>query len=280
MPTETPSRLLTIGEFAAATQLSPKALRLYDEQRLLPPIRVDAITGYRHYRSDQVAAGRLIRTLRDMGLSLAQIAQVLAARGVPAEQLLLQFAREGDRRYATEKRAFQTALTSMRHPAQSDAPRIVELRRPAMTVCVRQFLADQQRFVESYNAELGAALVAIRTARLTIAGDSRCVLVDPLSEDEARLEVVTPVVPPSEIAHGITLRHWSPAVCAAVSSESRTSHASDLTATLDAMFDWFDQQGHRAIEPPSVAIANSNVGLRTEIQWAYEPAVGKDVEAG
>ena len=76
------SRLLSIGEFAAATQLSLKALRLYDEQQLLRPARIDSASGYRYYRSDQVSIGRLIRTLRDMGLPLADIARVAVAEGV------------------------------------------------------------------------------------------------------------------------------------------------------------------------------------------------------
>ena len=41
--------LLTIGAFAKAARLSPKALRLYDELGLLPPARVDPATGYRYY---------------------------------------------------------------------------------------------------------------------------------------------------------------------------------------------------------------------------------------
>jgi DNA-binding transcriptional MerR regulator len=38
---------LTIGEFADATRISPKALRLYAEQGLLAPTRVDGGPGYR-----------------------------------------------------------------------------------------------------------------------------------------------------------------------------------------------------------------------------------------
>jgi hypothetical protein len=41
--------LLTIGVFAKASRLSPKALRLYDELGLLTPARVDPVTGYRRY---------------------------------------------------------------------------------------------------------------------------------------------------------------------------------------------------------------------------------------
>ena len=52
------------GEFGAASRLSPKALRLYAEQRLLIPASTDPVTGYRYYQRDQVARARLIARLR------------------------------------------------------------------------------------------------------------------------------------------------------------------------------------------------------------------------
>jgi DNA-binding transcriptional MerR regulator len=38
-------KLLLAGEFGAAARLSPKALRLYAEQGLLPPAEIDPATG-------------------------------------------------------------------------------------------------------------------------------------------------------------------------------------------------------------------------------------------
>ena len=46
--------LLSIGEFARLSRLSPKALRLYDELELLPPARVDPDSGYRFYELGQL----------------------------------------------------------------------------------------------------------------------------------------------------------------------------------------------------------------------------------
>ena len=68
--------LLSIGELAARSGLSPKALRLYAESGLLVPRRVDPFTGYRSYGTDQVARARLIASLRGIGMGLARI-QVL-----------------------------------------------------------------------------------------------------------------------------------------------------------------------------------------------------------
>ncbi|SDT69352.1 protein phosphatase [Actinoplanes derwentensis] len=68
--------LLTIGAFARAARLSPKALRLYDELGLLPPAAVDGESGYRFYGPDQLEKARLIAWLRRLGMPLASIRQV------------------------------------------------------------------------------------------------------------------------------------------------------------------------------------------------------------
>ncbi len=70
--------LLTIGAFAKASRLSPKALRLYDELGLLTPARVDPDTGYRRYAPEQLEQARLVAWLRRLGMPLARIRQVCA----------------------------------------------------------------------------------------------------------------------------------------------------------------------------------------------------------
>ena len=52
-------RLLSIGAFARATRLTPKALRLYDELGLLPPAFVDPVSGYRFYDPAQLGRARV-----------------------------------------------------------------------------------------------------------------------------------------------------------------------------------------------------------------------------
>lgn len=70
--------LIPIGRFGQATRLSPRALRLYDERGLLIPARVDADSGYRFYRVEQVERGRTIGLLRAAGMPLEQIRDFLA----------------------------------------------------------------------------------------------------------------------------------------------------------------------------------------------------------
>jgi DNA-binding transcriptional MerR regulator len=66
-------KFLLAGEFGAAAQLSPKALRLYAELGLLSPARIDPTTGYRYYAPEQLRRARLIGRLRRLGLPLARI---------------------------------------------------------------------------------------------------------------------------------------------------------------------------------------------------------------
>ncbi|MEV7283817.1 MerR family transcriptional regulator [Streptomyces sp. NPDC093252] len=68
--------MLTIGAFARASRLSPKALRLYDGLDLLRPARVDPDTGYRYYAAGQLERARLVAWLRRLGMPLARIREV------------------------------------------------------------------------------------------------------------------------------------------------------------------------------------------------------------
>ncbi|MFJ5259577.1 MerR family transcriptional regulator [Streptomyces sp. NPDC088387] len=70
--------MLTIGAFAKASRLSPKALRLYDELDLLRPAHVDPDTGYRYYAHAQLERARLVAWLRRLGMPLARIREVCA----------------------------------------------------------------------------------------------------------------------------------------------------------------------------------------------------------
>jgi DNA-binding transcriptional MerR regulator len=70
--------LVSIGEFARLSRLSPKALRLYDELGLLVPEQVDAENGYRWYADTQLERARLVASLRRIRVPLARIRDMLA----------------------------------------------------------------------------------------------------------------------------------------------------------------------------------------------------------
>lgn len=67
---------MRIGELAAATGVSRDAIRFYEKQGLLRGVQ-RRTNGYREYDAPDVTAIALIRTARDLGFPLTEIAAIL-----------------------------------------------------------------------------------------------------------------------------------------------------------------------------------------------------------
>lgn len=135
--------MLTIGAFAKACRLSPKALRLYDELGLLRPARVDPDTGYRYYAVAQLEQARLVAWLRRLGMPLAEIRRTVALDpAAAAREIRAYWARvEAETAVRRDLAAFlvdhlstdprgpgeDTPMLALRYSAHSDTGRV----RPA-----------------------------------------------------------------------------------------------------------------------------------------------------
>ena len=71
-------QLLKIGELAAISGVSIKALRVYEKKKVIIPVEVDEETGYRYYSADQLKQVEALLELQDMGFSLNEIAKLLS----------------------------------------------------------------------------------------------------------------------------------------------------------------------------------------------------------
>jgi DNA-binding transcriptional MerR regulator len=77
--------MLKIGEFAWLSQVTVETLRHYDRIGLLKPAYLDQFTGYRYYSFDQLARLNRILALKDLGLPLEKIVQILEQKILPGE---------------------------------------------------------------------------------------------------------------------------------------------------------------------------------------------------
>ena len=102
-------QFMAIGEFAARTRLSAKALRLYHELGLVVPARVDPSSGYRLYAENQVEPARLVGYLRRADMPLALIASVLTMDGTEAALAVTQWWGQVEHKVA-ERRALVSYL--------------------------------------------------------------------------------------------------------------------------------------------------------------------------
>jgi len=76
--------VLTIGQLADRTGLAVRTLRFWSDEGVVPPVARSA-SGYRLYDAGSVARAELVRTLRELGLGLDDVARVLGGRATVAE---------------------------------------------------------------------------------------------------------------------------------------------------------------------------------------------------
>ncbi len=77
--------MFRIGEFSRIARVSGRLLRYYDSIGLLSPRRIDPATGYRYYAADQLGQLNRILALKDLGLSLDQVARMVREEVSPDE---------------------------------------------------------------------------------------------------------------------------------------------------------------------------------------------------
>lgn len=71
------NNLLKIGEMAEHNRITISALRLYDKEGLLKPCYTDPETNYRYYSIRQNARLDMIIYMKELGMSLAEIREIL-----------------------------------------------------------------------------------------------------------------------------------------------------------------------------------------------------------
>ncbi|MET8697768.1 MerR family transcriptional regulator [Kitasatospora sp. NPDC058032] len=237
--------LITIGELATLTRLSPKALRLYGDRGLLPPSHVDPHTGFRRYGRAQVERARRIALLRAVGMPLARIAAVLDADGGDESARLLgaywreQEATHRARRYAVGyARSVLTGRTStMYRIAERDVPE-------QKVLCVQRHVTGAT--LVPFLNEAGEQLVAhLQSTGACLSGPIFSIFHGYVGEDsDGLVEVCAPTLNAVEPTGRIAVR-IDPAHREAY-TEITKEHKdfATMAAIHDAVGAWVKEQGH------------------------------------
>ena len=154
--------LISIGKMAELNRVSEPTLRLYDEKGLLKPRYTDPQTGYRYYSIDQNARLDMIVYMKELGMSLAQIAQALEKEDISLIEELLSRKNEQIhqqiRQLKAQHDAVERAILSIERYRKSPATGTFSLeyidRRYAWGApCTANFYADG---IRSYETQLRA----------------------------------------------------------------------------------------------------------------------------
>ncbi|MCT7351832.1 MerR family transcriptional regulator [Streptomyces sp. 15-116A] len=251
--------LISIGELAARTRLSHKALRLYGDRGLLTPAHVDERTGFRRYGPDQVERARRIALLRGTGMPLAQIAEVLDPSAEVSEsvRLLDAYWRQQESAHASRRAAVGYArhvLTgrkpSMYEIAERDVPeqKVLFTQRHVTAADLPGFLSEATQLLFSHLRGTGAGL----------SGPVFAVYHGLVSEDSgAPVEVCAPTRDAIEPAGTIGVR-IEPAHREAYTALAKRHEGYAATAAAhDAVLAWLTEQGYvRSASPREVYYPN------------------------
>jgi DNA-binding transcriptional MerR regulator len=156
-----------IGDFSRIARVSGRLLRYYDEIGLLKPAQLDRDSGYRYYSASQLPRLNRILVLKELGLSLEDIARVLDSNLSAAELRGMLMVRRSD-----AQRALTDEMERLRHIesriAQIDAEGELSVDDVVMRSEPMQQLLSVRRIAPSFAAvrdlirELSEALRALK----------------------------------------------------------------------------------------------------------------------
>jgi len=243
--------MFRIGEFSLIAQVSGRLLRYYDEIGLLSPDHTDPHTGYRFYSAGQLPRLNRILVLKELGLSLEQIARFLdqdtpteEIRGMLAlrkAQLAQSVQTELARLHLVEAR-----LQQIEAQGQMQAPDVVLKSVPAQPfLSLREVFSDLsavRRVVERIAASVPTQVGAGRLGQIGLVIHSR--VFEPDALDFAIGYLVTGPVPHSvRLSEERVLTLDELPAEATMATLAHVGPVSDSHQTYGQLGIWVEQQG-------------------------------------
>jgi predicted transcriptional regulator YdeE/DNA-binding transcriptional MerR regulator len=248
--------MLKIGDFSKLAHVSIKTLHHYDDMGLLRPTHIDRFSGYRYYSLQQLAALNRILALKDLGLSLDQIAQLLRDDISPAEMRgmlrlkRMELAARVDDEQARLARVEQR-LRQLEHEQRAEISEIAVKPVPAQTVLTGQIVAASEGMILPARASLKNLLQNyLERAQLKPAGPWFA-LMDDLPYAETDLEITLGVA--VDLRRGQRAADWDGtpvrlqkfAAVPGMASVIHTAEASALPQTYTDLYAWTQTNGYQ-----------------------------------
>lgn len=187
--------LRSIGDMARHSGLTVSALRFYDGAGVLAPAFVDPDSGYRWYDDDQLRDARLVAGLRRVGMPLADISRVLAARSdTDAVHALLDAHLRRLENGLADARRELSHVRSLLDSEENPVSTTTEITCPAAALAAA---LDSVRFAVRGDHEmpvLGGVLLDVASGAVRVVGTDRYRLavaaVDPAEASGPEVDVV------------------------------------------------------------------------------------------
>ncbi len=250
--------MFRIGDFSQLGQVSIRTLRLYDEMGLLKPAQIDKFTGYRYYSIEQLPRLKRILALKDLGLSLDQIGDLLK-RDLPADQLrgmlMLKQAEieQQMQEMQMQMRRVAARLNQIEREGQPPQYEVVIKSVEAQTIASSRRVVPDLSYMQDYRCEMTEILYRwLAEQRITLREPELAIYYNAeFTEVDIDMELGTLIEPPASNAivppETITI-HELPAV-EMMASLIHKGDIWDVSQAMIALYSWLGSHGYASAGP-------------------------------
>lgn len=246
--------MFRIGTFSKLAQVSVRTLRFYEERGLIIPAFVDHASGYRYYTLDQLPRLQRVLALRDLGLSLDEIAR-LVRRPLSAERLrvlLAQKQRELCARVEEEQARLRRVEARLRQieleGIMPDYEVIVKRVEPLLVASVRTVIPDREQIAPTLDRLFDEVSGHVRRSGGKAAGPALDLWYDPKQvEQDMNVEAAVPIAQPIPETDRVRVQRLP-----GVEMMASTTHHGPfdgLRTALEAVVRWAGENGYGLASP-------------------------------
>jgi DNA-binding transcriptional MerR regulator len=262
--------LLSIGEFANASLLSHKALRLYAQLGLLSPTHIDTSSGYRYYHRDLLDRARLIRMLRDIDMPLAEIRQVLAADNATQAGLIRAYRQSIDRHAHQVRATVQRLLSSTPYKEHQMSPQVDIEQLAAQPIAS----ISKHIFIDALDNTIRTSLAQLNKYAASYGGGAGVpfgIFHGPINhQDNGPIEVCLPLTAEHTPDGDVTVRILPAGNAACVTMRGDDCEFPVILSAYDAAASWITRNGYEMAGPPrEIWIAPPGPNAEMRIVWPF-----------
>ena len=279
--------MFQIGEFSRIGCVTIDTLRHYDALGLLKPAKVDPFTGYRYYTARQLQSLNRIIALKEVGLSLEEIARILRdkltadeLRGMLKAQLVLaesaietaQMRRErilARLNYLTLEEnmpVYEVTLKSV------DALTVAAIRETVPTIeQMPQRCGEMFNMIASWMASnglpFGPPMTIYHNESYTLENiDTECAFIIPGAEIDKVARPISPII--------VHQMEAVPHVATTIAADDFYQKVGGLTPAYNAIGHWIEEHGYSIVGAPRELFYGSpeKGDFTAEIQFPVEKA--------
>ena len=264
--------LLPIGRFSRMSRLSVKALRLYDEQGILPPSWVDPSSGYRYYRAAQANRAEAIRILRMLDVPLAAIRELLADDDPEFTGKRLAMHRERlVERHVHQERMLRYIEGLINQGGRIMPYEVTTKQVPPQRVASVRVHTDLSRIGDDIGSGFAAVVGGLMAAGAQPTGAPFVVYHDVIDEQtDGDIEICVPVPPGTQVPSDDV--EWKEIPGATVAATTHRGPYAEISPAYHTVTGWIQDQGHQVAGAPREVYLNDPQmvpadELLTEVQF-------------